>query len=186
MKSTFVEIHWTNSPYSSISFRNGIRTGALQNDHRVCLVANSARKKAFENTQMISRKYIDSISGLPADKKAHIGKMNFFFKKGQPRPLFCLFSVFSNKHYRFLQQIYVKKCPSRKQFRDPNPRLSEPESPPITTRPGLAGSKNVCTGVQIVSLSIGCGPDISIKMGSWIKQLWSLLCVPKCNKTYGR
>ena len=93
MKSTFVEIHWTNSPYSSISFRNGIRTGALQNDHRVCLVANSARKKAFENTQMISRKYIDSIYGL----KAHIGKMNFLFKKGQPRHLFRLFSVFSNQ-----------------------------------------------------------------------------------------
>ena len=28
---------------------------------------------------------------------------------GQPRPLFCLFSVFSKKHYNFLQQINVKK-----------------------------------------------------------------------------
>ena len=101
MKSTFVEIHWTNSPYSSISFRNGIRTGALQNDHRVCFVANSARKKAFENTQMISRKYIDSISGLPADKKAHIGKMNFFFKKGQPRPLFLFIFGLFKQNYNF-------------------------------------------------------------------------------------
>ena len=34
--------------------------------------------------------------------------ITFFKKMGQPRPLFCLFSVFSNKHYNF----YVKKCPS--------------------------------------------------------------------------
>ena len=27
---------------------------------------------------------------------------------GQPWPLFCLFLVFSNKYYKFVQQIYVK------------------------------------------------------------------------------
>ena len=33
----------------------------------------------------------------------------FFLKKMcQPRPIFRLFLVFSNKHYKFLQQIYVK------------------------------------------------------------------------------
>ena len=31
-----------------------------------------------------------------------------FKKMGQPRPLFNLFSVFSNELYKFLQQIYVK------------------------------------------------------------------------------
>ena len=60
-----------------------------------------------------------------------------FSKMGQPRPLFRLFSVFSNKHYKFLQQIYVKKCPSSIRCRDSNPRPLERESPPITTRPGL-------------------------------------------------
>ena len=56
---------------------------------------------------------------------------------GQPRPLFRLFSVFSNKHYTFLQQIYVKKIPSSIWCRDSNPRPLEHVSPPITTRPGL-------------------------------------------------
>ena len=36
----------------------------------------------------------------------------FFKKMGQPRPLFRLILIFfSNNHYKFLQQIYVKKCP---------------------------------------------------------------------------
>ena len=60
-----------------------------------------------------------------------------FSKMGQPWPLFRLFSVSSNKHYKFLQQKYVKKCPSTMWCRDLNPRPSELESPPITTRPGL-------------------------------------------------
>ena len=58
-------------------------------------------------------------------------------KMGQPRPLLCLFSVFSNKHYKCLQQIYVKKCPSSIQCWDLYPRPSECESPLITTRPRL-------------------------------------------------
>ena len=60
-----------------------------------------------------------------------------FKKLGQPRPLFILFLVFSNKHHKFLQQIYAKKCPSSIRYWDSNPRPSECESPPITTRPGL-------------------------------------------------
>ena len=56
---------------------------------------------------------------------------------GQPRPLFRLFSVFSNKHYKFLQQIYVKRCPYSIWCWDSNPRPLERESPPITTKPGL-------------------------------------------------
>ena len=36
--------------------------------------------------------------------------LSFFKKIGQPRPLFRLFSIFSNKQYNFLQQIKVKKC----------------------------------------------------------------------------
>ena len=65
-------------------------------------------------------------------------KFKLFFKKmGQPWPLFHLFPVFSNKHYNFLQQIYVKKCSSSIWCQDSNPRPLECESPPITTRPGL-------------------------------------------------
>ena len=65
-------------------------------------------------------------------------KIFCFIKKiGQPRPLFRLFSVFSNKHDKFLQQIYVKKCPYSIRCRDSNPQPLKRESPPITTRPGL-------------------------------------------------
>ena len=40
----------------------------------------------------------------------HLAKWNGnFFKKNGPTPaFFCLFSVFSNKNYKFLLQIYVK------------------------------------------------------------------------------
>ena len=53
---------------------------------------------------------------LPTNRKDPLTSVNqiapklihsFFLKMGQPRPLFHLFSVFSNKH-QFLQQIYVK------------------------------------------------------------------------------
>ena len=64
--------------------------------------------------------------------------MAIFFKKwANPGLFFHLFSVFSNKHYKFLQQIYVKKCPSSIRCWDLNPRPFERESLPITTRPGL-------------------------------------------------
>ena len=57
---------------------------------------------------------------------------------GQPRPLFRLFPVFFKQtSLQFLQQIYVKKCPSSIRCRDSNPWPSDRESPPITTRPRL-------------------------------------------------
>ena len=54
-----------------------------------------------------------------------------------PDLFFHLFLVFSIKIYKFLQQIYVKKCQSTTRCQDLNPQPSECESPPITTRPGL-------------------------------------------------
>ena len=56
---------------------------------------------------------------------------------GKPWPLFHLFSVFSNKHYKFFTTNICEKCPSSIWCRDSNPRPLESESPPITTRPGL-------------------------------------------------
>ena len=47
-----------------------------------------------------------------------------------------LFGLFKQK-FQFLQQINAKKCPSSIKCWDSNPRPSEHESPPITTRPGL-------------------------------------------------
>ena len=61
---------------------------------------------------------------------------------GQPRPLFRLISVIFKQTVQFLQQIYVKKCPFSIRCRDLNPRPTERESLPITTRPGLPQSKS--------------------------------------------
>ena len=64
----------------------------------------------------------------------------FFFKMGQPRPLFHLFSSFQTcitNFTNFTTNRYVKKCPSSIQCRDSNSQPLEHESPPITTRPGL-------------------------------------------------
>ena len=62
-----------------------------------------------------------------------------FYKMGQPRPLFHLFLVFSNKHFYnyYNKSIWKMSFPSGIWCRDLNPRPSEHEPPPITTRPGL-------------------------------------------------
>ena len=63
---------------------------------------------------------------------------SFFLKKNGPTPAsFRLFLVFSSKHYKFLQQIDVKKCPFSIRGRDSNPQPLERESLPISTTPGL-------------------------------------------------
>ena len=68
---------------------------------------------------------------------AYFPKISDVFLNGPTPASFRLFSVFSNKHYKILQQIDVKKCPSSLRCRDSNPRRLEFESLPITTRPGL-------------------------------------------------
>ena len=60
-----------------------------------------------------------------------------FLKMGQPRPLFLFIFGLFKQTIQFLQQIYVKKCPSSIWCRDLNPQPLERESLPITTRPGL-------------------------------------------------
>ena len=62
---------------------------------------------------------------------------NSFLKIGQPRPLFHLFSVFSNKLYNFAtNQCEKMSWPSSIRLQDSNPWPLEHESPPITTRTG--------------------------------------------------
>ena len=55
---------------------------------------------------------------------------------GHPWPLFRLFQSFKTNIAIFTTDI-CEKCPSSIQCWDLNPRRSEHESPPITTRPGL-------------------------------------------------
>ena len=61
-----------------------------------------------------------------------------FLKMGQPRPLLSfIFGLFKQTSLEFLQQKMCEKCPSSVLCRDLNPRPSENESPPITTRAGF-------------------------------------------------
>ena len=57
----------------------------------------------------------------------------FFLKNGLFSFIFGLFK----QALQFLQQIFVKKCPSSILCQNSNKRLLEHESLPITTRPGL-------------------------------------------------
>ena len=64
-------------------------------------------------------------------------KVVFHLKMGQSRPLFILYSVFSNKQYNFNNKSMLKmSCPSMIRCRNLNPQPVKHESSPITTRPG--------------------------------------------------
>ena len=74
-----------------------------------------------------------ALLGAPS---SHIFVCCNFFKWANPCLFLFIFGLFKQT-LQFLQQIYVKKCPSSKPCWDSNPEPSEHESPPITTRPGL-------------------------------------------------
>ena len=59
-----------------------------------------------------------------------------FFNGPTPASFSFIFGLFKQT-LQFLQQLYVKKCPSSLRCQDLNSRPSERESLPITTRPGL-------------------------------------------------
>ena len=66
--------------------------------------------------------------------------------------LFLIYFHLLKQTLRFLQQIYVKKCPSSIWCQDSNPRPSEHESPTITARlPTLKNAKKVsCCGEMTI------------------------------------
>ena len=70
------------------------------------------------------------------------------FLMGQPRPLFCLFLVFSNKQYIFTTN-QCEKCSPSLRYCNSNPRPLERESPLITARPGLP--PNIIIVMYIIS-----------------------------------
>ena len=90
------------------------------------------QKQQFK--QFLGRSALPSV----ADKSIIEIRPNIqLLKIGQSRPLFVYVCLFKQTSLHFLQQIDMKKYPSSIQRRDSNPRTSEHESPPITTRPGL-------------------------------------------------
>ena len=77
--------------------------------------------------------------------------VSFFKKWAIPGLFFGLFK----QTVQFLQQIYVKKCPSSIRCRDSNSQPSEREYPPITTRPGLPPSKLwIFYGIPILTATL--------------------------------
>ena len=71
-------------------------------------------------------------------------KSNLFLKKwANPGLFFVYFRSPEQISLQFLQQIYVKNCHSSIWCQDLNPRPSERESLPISTRPGLPPQKDL-------------------------------------------
>ena len=74
----------------------------------------------------------------PTNKEWSSFLVDVIFKKwANPGLLLFIFDLFKQTSLQILQQIHVKKCPSRKRCGDSNPQPLKHESPPITTRPGL-------------------------------------------------
>ena len=92
--------------------------------------SQSNRRSAVQWYFLLQSKWVfsgESITGVLFD---------WFFLNG-PSPAYFLFIfVFSNNHYNFTT-TKCEKCPYGSRCRDSNPRPSEHESPPVTTRPGL-------------------------------------------------
>ena len=59
------------------------------------------------------------------------------FLNGPSQASFWFIFVFSNKHYNFYNKYMLKNVHPVYRALDLNPRPSEHESPPTTTRPGL-------------------------------------------------
>ena len=83
--------------------------------------------------------YIISSKGLPLYAKHFTPTVRriLFLNGPFPASFSFILSPFQTNINTILQQINVKKCPSSIWHQDSNPRPSERESPPITTRPGL-------------------------------------------------
>ena len=96
------------------------------------------------------------------------------FLMGHPRPLFHLFSSFQT-HITILTTTRCGKmlCPSSIWHRDLNPRPSEHESPPITTRPGLPPDLAVFYGaVTLYFFSVNQWQILTFKFTHKFPTVW--------------
>ena len=82
-------------------------------------------------------------------------KCRFYFKKWAiPGLFFVYFKSLQTNINTILQQKYVKICPSSIRHWDSNPRPSECESPPITTRPGHLPTNRDSYLMSLVAITI--------------------------------
>ena len=79
---------------------------------------------------------IENGQGMAHFKIETVLGRRIFLNGPTPASFSFIFGLFKQT-LQFLQQKYVKKCPSSKRCRDSNPQPLEFESLPITTKPGL-------------------------------------------------
>ena len=80
-----------------------------------------------------------------------------FLKNGPTPASFLFIFYFSNKHYNFFTNFFVKKCKNNIPCRDSNPWPLGHESPPITTRPGLPHYLKILMAILLTKVAqISC------------------------------
>ena len=100
-----------------------------------CLFKKQTKFVALKNTVLLRA----DLSCWRLQLRHRCCQFIYFCKKWvNPGLFYRLFLVFYKQiSLQFLQQIYVKKCPSSIRCQDSNPQPSEHEFPPLTTWPGL-------------------------------------------------
>ena len=96
-----------------------------------------------------------------------------FTRKKIKAASFSFIFVLSNKNYNFYSK-YMWKCPSSIWCWNSNPRPSEHESPPITTRPGLPP-------LNVLVFKLGCAlfnKPIKLRLGNCQNSNWKKYGLP--------
>ena len=88
---------------------------------------------------------VQMVSYLTGLVSVSVHTNNILYKMGQPRPLLLsTIRCFQTNIITIFPTNICEKCPSCRRYQDLNPRPSEHESPPITTRPGLPPKRIIC------------------------------------------
>ena len=112
----------------SLSHLSSLSLSLYPSTFSSCLSGTNGIKQFWNNTSVVN---------IRQDFDACFEAQNKFFLNGQPRPLFRLFSVFSNKQYNTITTNQCEKMSIQYTAPDLNPQPRKYESSPITTRLGL-------------------------------------------------
>ena len=122
---------------NKISFKScqntGQRFGLFKQCHFLSKNCCDYFWKTLGSYQNESSKTIDSLFNI----RTPLIRSRRLLKKGQPRPLFCLFLPFSTNFTILTTNKCEKMSISIRRFQDSNSQPSDYVSHPLTTRPGL-------------------------------------------------
>ena len=109
--------------------------GDVEKRHNVDSGGAEADEESWMTVQVLAA--VHPLNTLSDEHQQEILKVStFLYKKWvNPASFLFIFGLFKQTSLQFLQQIYVKKCPSSIRCWNLNPQPSEHEPPPITTRP---------------------------------------------------